>query len=105
MRAGKLRHKLTIQNFTTTNAYGTITKTWATFATAWGSIEPLKGKEFFESMKENSELTHRIRVRYTAGITTKMRISWNSRTFEIISVKDKDERDTEYELMCKEDLN
>jgi len=103
LKAGKLRHKLTIQNYTITNTYGTVTKTWATYATTWGSIEPLKGKEFFESAKENAELTHRIRIRYTAGITTKMRVIWNSKVFEIMAVIDKDEKDTEYELMCKED--
>lgn len=40
--------------------------------TVWSSIEPLRGKEFFEADKDNSQVTTRIRIRYRKGINDAM---------------------------------
>ena len=103
MIAGKLRHRIVIQSPTeTVNSYGEREQSWSTFATVWGSIEPLKGSEFIAAQQTNAELSVRMRIRYLAAIKPKYRVSWNDRTFEINSIANIEERNREIELMCTE---
>lgn len=101
--AGRLRHRIVIQSPTETiNSYGEREQTWATFATVWASIEPMRGRELLEAQQINAELSVKIRIRYLASVKPKYRISWDSRTFEINSIANIEERDREIELMCTE---
>lgn len=103
MRAGKLRHKITIESKSNAqDAYGALVETWSTYATAWASIEPLTGREYFEQGKVSSEVTTRIRIRHISGVTNLMRVKFGTRIFTIVTVINIDERNKEYELMCKE---
>jgi SPP1 family predicted phage head-tail adaptor len=105
MKAGKLRHKITIQKTTqTADSIGGIIDSWSTFATVWAHIEPLKGKETLQGEQISTDLFLRITIRYLSGLTAKMRISWNSRTFDIKSISNLDERNREMELLCVEVL-
>ena len=106
MRAGKLRHKITIQDYTESqNSYGEVTKTWSDYATVWASIEPVRGREFWDSKQINAEITAKITIRYLAGVTPKMRIKYGARIFEIISVINPEERNKDLQLMVKESVN
>ena len=106
MRAGKLRHKVTIQDYTESqDSYGAVTKTWSDYATIWASIEPVRGREFWDSKQINAEITAKITIRYLSGITPKMRIKYGARIFEIISVINPEERNKELQLMVKESVN
>ena len=106
MRAGKLRHKITIQYYTESqNSYGEMTKTWSDYATVWASIEPIMGREFWESQQINAEVTAKITIRYLADINPKMRVKYGSRIFEIISVINPEEKNRELQLMVKESVN
>jgi len=103
MRAGELRRKVTIQNATITqDSYGAKIETWGTFVAVWASIEPIHGREFFESAKLNANITHRIKTRYAAGVTPDMRVLYGTRLFDIQSIINRDERNRELELMCME---
>lgn len=106
MRSARLRSLVTIQTPTqTTDAYGAPTETWATYATRWAEVEPLSGREYFAAQQVASEVSHKIKLRHdslTGSITPKMRISWDSRVFDINSVINAGERDREVELMCVE---
>lgn len=102
MRAGRLRHKLTIQTATRTqDGYGDPIQTWSTFASVWGSWEPLSGSELNIAQEQNSETSVRIIIRYLSGVTPKMRVALGSQTAEIVSVANKDGRNIEMELMGK----
>jgi SPP1 family predicted phage head-tail adaptor len=107
MRAGKLRHRLTIQEYSKADdSFGEPIKTWANISsvpTVWGSIEPISGNEFFTARQIASETTHRITIRYKEGLDNKMRFKFGSRYFYILSVLDKDEKGVEMEIMCRED--
>ncbi len=103
MKAGSLRHRCWIQEPThTSDGFGGIGTSWGTVTICWGALEPLKGREWIESGLENSEITAKFRMRYFAGIDPTMQLYFGSRTFEIVSVIDPDERHRELELMLKE---
>ena len=106
MNAGDLRHLITIETPTITQGdYGEPTVVWSTFKTIRVSIEPLRGREFFDSEKFNSEVTHKIKMRYLGGLTSKMRIKFGTRYFNILSVININERNRELHLMCAEGNN
>ena len=105
MRAGKLRHRITIQEYTTAaNDFGEMVKTWATYVTVWGLIKPLTGDEKFTADQTTPGLSHEIRIRYKSGITPDMQLRFDGRTFGIVSVINIDERNREMILMCREIL-
>jgi len=105
MRAGRLRHRLWLKGPTNTNdTAGTIVTTYGTVAVLWGSIEPLKGQEYYDSALINSEATSRIVIRHTATIEPNYIFVFETRTFKIISVIDIDEKNKEMQLMVKEEV-
>ena len=105
MRAGKLRHQITIQRLTgVRDSSGAETDTWETFKTVWASIEPSTGgaEMFLMGQQFQGVTTARICLRYTAGITPKYRVSFCGRLFDILAVHNKEERSREIELVVKE---
>lgn len=105
MRAGRLRHKVIIQTPTEVNdSQGQPIKTWSTYAQPFASVEPLNGNELFTASGVNSKVIARIRLRYLAGLTTKMRILFDNRYYNIESPIDPAERNAEIVLMCSEGL-
>ena len=105
MRAGKQRHKVTIQKPTETrDAVGGVTTTWATLGTIWASVEPLSGKELLSADQLNSIATLRVRCRYIKNLTHECRIFHKGRSLEIVSAQNIGERGVEYEILCREDV-
>jgi len=103
MRAGKLRRRLVIQQATETQgATGEMAVTWGTFATVWGSVEPLRGREFWAAKELQAEVSTRIRIRYLAGVTPKMQVLDGTRLYWIDAVIDPEMRHIEMQLMCRE---
>ncbi len=103
MKIGKLRHKITIQEYIATrDSFGAEVQTWTDKASAFASITPVSGKEYFATQQWNAEVTTKITMRYLQGITPKMRVLFGSRIFEILSVLNFEERNIELNLMCKE---
>jgi len=106
MRAGRLNKLVTIQQvIETRDSKGGVVESWGSFAEVWASIEPLVGREYFESKQINAELTAKIRIRYLEGVHSKMRILYDDRVFEIVSPPiDVREGNRELVLMCMEDV-
>lgn len=108
MRAGPMRERLVIQRATTTqDGYGEPIETWATHATRWAQVEPLRGAERFEAQRLNPDLAYRVRVRHDTtvdGVTPKDRIYWTrkTRTLRIHEVINIGARDREVQLICSE---
>jgi len=103
LRIGKLRRRITIERVTETqDTDGAVLETWSTYATVQASIEPISGREYFAAQSTQADVTHRIRIRYLSGIVPKMRVSYNSRIFDILSVINVGERNRELQLMCRE---
>lgn len=102
MRAGRLRHRITIQEKTSAqNTYGEHL-TWTDVCTVWASIEPLYGQEFMTADREGASVTTRIVMRYRSGIAPSMRVTEGSHTWDIQSIINLREIDHELHLMCRE---
>ena len=105
MRAGLLRNRVTIQTRSeSTDDFGEIDFAWSNSATVWATIEPLSGKELMNAQQAGASVSHKISMRYKSGVNPKDRISYDSRTFEIESVRNFRERDISLELMCREEV-
>ena len=106
MRAGALRHKITIEEVTeTADGLGGFTESWSEYTTTYASITQIKGEEMLEHMKLGSNVSHRIWMRYQEGITSKMRIKHGDRTFRIIgNPRDPFERNKDLQIMAEEDM-
>jgi SPP1 family predicted phage head-tail adaptor len=72
-----------------------------TFATVWASVDGVSAREYLLSGQQQVDISHRVRMRYLAGLTQSMRILWLGRTLEIISVLERENR-TIHELICQE---
>jgi len=81
------RHRIVIQSLSLTpNDTGGQVETWTTFTTVWASLTPKVVKEVNFAERIEPRVDHEIRMRYVAGITPTMRISFDSRIFEIKSI-------------------
>lgn len=113
MNAGKLRHKITIQQQTQTlSDSGQPTDTWADFAIVWAAINTIGGGETWRAQQANPLLTHEIAIRFMRGLNPKMRVKYvdsndgnRVRYFGIDAIKNVGERNAEIRLMCIEDVD
>lgn len=108
MKAGDLRHTISMQTQTDiTDGMGGFTTSWANVS-GMGSVRaaiwPLKSNESLDAMKIEHVITHKIRIRYRSGVTTKHRILFGSRTFNVISILNPDERNIMLEMLCEEQV-
>lgn len=105
MQAGNLRHRVTIQRQTegAVDSLGEPACTWEPVAIdIWASVEPLSGKAFMDAKQAQSEVSHRVRLRYRDGITADMRVIHSGRRLHIDAVLNIGERNREMHLMCIE---
>lgn len=88
MRAGKLRHKVTIQapGLTQDPVSGEMVAGWSDFASVWASVEPLSARDFIAAQANQSEITARIVIRYREGILPTMRILHRGKVYGIQGV-------------------
>ena len=84
MRAGKLDRWITIEEFSAVqDAFGQETETWTEFATVWPEKVDVKARERFTAQQEIADETTRFRMRWLTGITPKMRIVHDGKTYDI----------------------
>jgi SPP1 family predicted phage head-tail adaptor len=104
MRAGILRHVVTIQIPTVTkNVRGVEVVTWPTaLATVRADVRTLSGRDLVGSDQVTPIAQHQITLRWRADITTKHRVKWGNRYFGIDSVLEPDNRLRSLTLMCTE---
>jgi SPP1 family predicted phage head-tail adaptor len=103
LNPGTLKHRITIQQSTeASNTYGEMVPTWATFATRRAGIKTMRGSESHKSQQVLSEAKILFSMRYLSGVTTKMRISFDSRLFDILFVDNSAETGKTTFLECEE---
>lgn len=108
MQAGKLRHRVTIQEPVQLqdSESGGVVPSWLDIATVWAEVYPLSAREFISAQAEQSEVTTRITIRYRPGITNKHRILFRQQVFNITGVLPDPDSGMEYlTLPCSEGVN
>ena len=100
---GKLRERVTVKVPIDGRSGGSreATQTWDTFAERWASVDGLSSREVLQSGQQQTEITHRVRMRYLDGLVSTMRILWRDRVLEITSVLEHGNRSV-HELLCQE---
>jgi SPP1 family predicted phage head-tail adaptor len=88
MRAGTLRHRVTIQQPGQTQdpTTGEMITAWQDVATVWASVEPLSAREFIAARAGQSEISARVVMRYRSDITADMRLMHRSQPYDIHGV-------------------
>ena len=108
MQAGKLRHRVVIQepvNNQNTET-GSIESSWQDVATIWADVYPLSAREFISAQSEQGEITTRITIRFRRNISNKNRILYEGKIFNIEGVLPDPVSGREYlTLPCSEGVN
>lgn len=87
MRAGSLRHRITIQQYTEHNGPFGGEGEWSDYRNnVAAEVTFLSAKELVASGAEMSEVSARIKVRYDKNINAKMRIKFRDDIYEIEGV-------------------
>lgn len=107
MQAGRLRHRVTIEQVTETrDEFGGVETSWAALHSAVpAEIVPLSGREFIAAQSAQAGVTARITVRFMAGLTPKMRIKHGSDIYNIEAVLPDPTLRRHLTLMCSTGVN
>lgn len=73
-----------------------------TYGTAYAEAQPLAGREYLLAQQIRAGTPWRLRLRYDAGITQAMRVTFGTRTLEIVSVTDPEDEHRWTVLTCWE---
>lgn len=105
MDAGRLRHRVEIQDFTIErDSNNDDVKTYSTFATVFADIVTTGGRELFSAQQQFAEATALIKCRHLAGISERMRVyhAAESTYYDILSAQpDENSRREWLTLICK----
>ncbi|MHB0934899.1 MAG: phage head closure protein [Armatimonadota bacterium] len=72
---GQLNRRAQLQQpAPTPNNQGGEVPGWSTVATVWAFVDPLTGRQFFEAKQIQSEISHRIVIRYRTDVTAAWRV-------------------------------
>jgi SPP1 family predicted phage head-tail adaptor len=109
MQSGKLRYLVAIeQKSAARDTFGAGQELWTTFAPVYAGFEALSGQELFAAQKITPDVTHKITIRYRAGIVAEMRVNWNdtregrTRIFDILVPMDPDQGRQKLHLLAVE---
>jgi SPP1 family predicted phage head-tail adaptor len=104
MRAGKLRHRITLQQpgDRVTDTVGGGSTPYVDVATISAEVMPLEGTELFEARKFNPKLSHNVKIRYRTDVKASWRVKFKTRFLEVKSIINTAEQNHELILSCEE---
>lgn len=101
--AGQIRKRVAIQTAVTTrDDIGGWAEAWSTTLTRWARVEPLQGKELLAAQQLEARVTHRVTLRYVAGLAPTQRLLLGTRVLAILRVLDLEEYHVTHQLWCME---
>lgn len=104
MKAGKLRHLVSIERATKTRGgYGEEIETFLEIGKAWASIDTMTGAESTQGGQSDAKSNSTIIMRYTS-INNSDRINFGGRIFNIIHIDNKEGRNKELQITAIEDV-
>ncbi|HUS95676.1 MAG TPA: phage head closure protein [Hyphomicrobiaceae bacterium] len=100
---GKFRYLVTIQKLDgTLDAAGQEVQSWVSHGQRYASIEPLSGRELYTARQFFADVTTQMTMRYLAGVTPKMRVSYNSTVWNIRSAINIENANRELQILATE---
>jgi len=85
--AGKLRHRVTLQEQQTTKSpYGETVTEYVPADEVWADVNPLSMREHIASQALQAPITHRITIRFRPDITAEWRIAFRGKVYGIHSI-------------------
>lgn len=110
MGAGKYRDTVEIQEIAgTEDAFGQKDlddeDNWIEFATRKAHVSARGGREFFRGGQIQADVSHQVTIRSdstTRAITSEMRIVWGTKTLQITTIHEADNKQRELILLCIE---
>lgn len=105
LSAGKLNKRVSIKAQTTSrDSLNQKQATWSTIVNGdvWAAVEPLSNREAMEARANQTELSHRVTIRYRTDVTADMRIQYGTRSLAITGIRDPGERHEYLEILCIE---
>ncbi len=100
---GDLRERIAVQRVSNTrDAIGGLTESWSEIASAYAKVEPASSGEQFRRSQIQASADWTVTTRYNNAWKPADRIVWRSRTFEIVGLKNDDERRRFLQIACKE---
>lgn len=110
MLAQRLRHRVAVQQKTEVQDGTTGDISWS-----WSNVTGLSsvpaevltgpGREFNAADAKQAETTARINMRWFSGLLPTMRVVWDGRYYDILSIETDATGRREYRLRCKEGLS
>ncbi|MCE3233044.1 MAG: Transfer Agent [Rickettsiaceae bacterium] len=105
--SSRMRQTITFQSeSTSSDSGGGVTLSWVDVSTVWAEIAPVTSMIFssekFSAGKIQGNISHIVTTRYLSGITSKMRILFGSRIFNIRSVININERSQWLKIYAEE---
>lgn len=103
MKIGDLRNRITLQKYIeTTDEEGFSTQEWQDVATVWASVENLYGREYWQAATVQAENTVKFIIRYRKEIDNAMRINFQDKLHNIISIDNIKYKNEYIEIKAKE---
>ena len=106
MRAGRLRHRVDLQQLSPSlNSMGEESETWTTYSTVSADVQPISGTERLAVQQAQADMTHKVTMRYRKGLTVEHRILHKSRVLNITAVQNVDESNRTLIIDCVEQVD
>ena len=105
MRAGTLRHRVTIQRsaLATADSYGAQSETWTDVETVWAEVRMFTALEGWRVKQIQPEATVQVLMRYQSDLTSADRFLFDSRYLYPLNVVSNIKK-TETRCLCSEKL-
>jgi SPP1 family predicted phage head-tail adaptor len=86
VKPGDLPHRITLEVQPAEldrNSLGEPVDSWSAWREVWANVEEAGSRELLLAQQVNPELTHRITIRWRAGVTAEMRVNWRGRIINL----------------------
>ncbi|EDU1088608.1 phage head closure protein [Salmonella enterica] len=108
MQAGRLRDRVTIQNFNSSrDPSGQPVESWEDGATIWAEVKGISGRELVASGTETAQATIRVWIRFRRDVTAASRLRvltgpYKGAILNVIGQPIPDSRGIQLEILCKQ---
>ncbi|MFD1702204.1 phage head closure protein [Methylopila henanensis] len=100
---GTLRHRVAIERpADAPDGSGGVTRGFEPLTVAFARVEPLSAEETMRGYALGLARLHRVTIRARGDVSGGCRVLWRGRTFDVLSVRERDDHGRFEELLCEE---